>query len=80
MAFFEIKPEMAVLDVFAGGGYYSELMSYVVGDKGSITLYNNAPWDKFVSKGVDNRLKDNRLPNVTKLITTPESFIESDIK
>ena len=76
MAFFEIKPGMKVLDVFAGGGYYSELLSYVVGKQGSVTLYNNEPWQKFVQQGVDNRLKDNRLPNVVPLVASPESLIE----
>jgi predicted methyltransferase len=74
MRFFEIKPNSRVLDVFAGGGYYSELLASVVGTEGEVVLYNNAPWDRFVDKGVSARLKDNRLPNVTRLITTPESL------
>jgi len=76
MRLFEIKPGMRVFDVFAGGGYYSELMSYVVGEKGSIALYNNAPWDNFVKKAVTARLEGDRLPNVEKLVATPESLID----
>lgn len=75
LAFFDIKPEMNVLDVFAGGGYYSEIISHLVGPKGAVTLYNNAPWDKFVAKAVTERLKDGRLANVTRLIAAPESLI-----
>ena len=78
MRFFEIKPDMKVLDVFAGGGYYSELISYVVGENGEVTLYNNAPWDKFVGKAVSERLAGERLPNVERLIATPESLIDLD--
>ena len=31
-----IKPGMRVADVLAGDGYYSELLSYVVGPKGKV--------------------------------------------
>ena len=43
-----------------------------------MTLYNNAPWDAFVDKAVTPRLADNRLPNVTRLVATPESLLEQD--
>ena len=74
MRFFEIKPGANVLDVFAGGGYYSEMLSYLVGPAGSVTLYNNAPWDAFVDKAVTARLADNRLPNIERLVQSPESL------
>ncbi|MGH8263399.1 MAG: hypothetical protein ACRET4_07965, partial [Steroidobacteraceae bacterium] len=40
LTFLQVKPGMRVLDVFAGGGYYTELLSYVVGD-GAVLAYNN---------------------------------------
>lgn len=76
LRFFEIEAGDDVFDVFAGGGYYSELLSYLVGADGSVVLYNNAPWDRFVADAVAQRLADNRLPNVTRLVATPESLIE----
>lgn len=76
MQFFQIEPGMKVLDVFAGGGYYSELLSYVVGSNGAVTLYNNQPWYDFVEKAVIPRLQDNRLSNVENMIATPESLLE----
>ncbi|MEM7359798.1 MAG: hypothetical protein AAF431_11925 [Pseudomonadota bacterium] len=76
MRFFDIKPGMDVFDVFAGGGYYTELMSYVVGSEGSVALYNNDPWDRFVTKSVTARLADNRLPNVNHIVVTPESLVD----
>ena len=33
LAFFEISPGMNVLDMFSGGGYYTEILSSVVGSK-----------------------------------------------
>lgn len=59
-----IKPGMRVADVLAGDGYYSELLSYVVGPKGHVLLLNNAAYDHWSEGGYDQRLAGNRLPNV----------------
>lgn len=74
MAFFEIQQGDKVLDIFAGGGYYSELLSYVVGDRGHVTLYNNHGWQTFVQTEVTKRLAKNRLPNVVSLVQKPEQL------
>jgi len=74
LSFFGIQPGMRVLDVFGGGGYYTEILSHLVSDSGSVTLYNNNPWDNFVKKQVAERLADNRLENVSSLIVAPESL------
>ncbi len=71
LEFFGIQPGMNVLDVFGGGGYYAEILSYLVGEAGSVTLYNNSPWNAFVNKNVMVRLKDNRLPNVKRVVLEP---------
>lgn len=71
LEFFGIKPGMKVLDVFGGGGYYAEILSYLVGKDGNVTLYNNSPWNNFVNKSVTERLKDNRLPNVKRVVLEP---------
>jgi predicted methyltransferase len=59
-----IKPGMQVADVLAADGYYSELLSYVVGRKGHVLLLNNAAFDHWSEGGYDKRLANNRLPNV----------------
>ncbi|MFT5211730.1 MAG: putative methyltransferase [Flavobacterium sp.] len=51
---------MAVADVFAGDGYYTELLSLVVGREGSVVLDENEPWDDFVAKRVAVRIKGAR--------------------
>jgi predicted methyltransferase len=61
-----IAPGMHVADVLAGSGYYSELLSYVVGPSGKVLLINNAAYDAW-SDGLDARLAGNRLPNVEHL-------------
>jgi len=60
-----IKPGMKVADVLAGDGYYSELLSYIVGPKGQVLLINNAAFDQWSEPDLQNRLAANRLPNVT---------------
>jgi len=58
-----IKPGMKVLDFLAGGGYYTELLSHIVGPTGQVVMYNNAQYEKW-SSGVEQRLANKRLPNV----------------
>ena len=58
-----IKPGMHVADLLAGSGYYSELLSYVVGSRGHVLMLNNAAFDGW-SPGWPKRVAGNRLPNV----------------
>ncbi len=53
-----------IADIFGGGGYYSEIMSGIVGAKGKVLLINNQPYDGFAKKGLGPRLAGNRLANV----------------
>ncbi len=59
-----IKPGMHVADVLAADGYYSELLSYVVGPKGHVLLLNNKAYDHWSEGGWEKRLAGGRLPNV----------------
>jgi predicted methyltransferase len=59
----DIKPGMTVADVMGASGYYSEILSYLVGPSGHVLLINNAAYDNF-STGLAARLAGNRLPNV----------------
>ena len=58
-----IKPGMRVADLMAANGYYTELLSYVVGTKGHVLMLNNAAFDGW-SPGWPKRVAGNRLPNV----------------
>jgi predicted methyltransferase len=60
-----IKPGMKVADVLAGDGYYSELLSYVVGPKGHVWLINNPAFDNWSQPDLKNRLDGQRFANVT---------------
>jgi predicted methyltransferase len=58
-----IKPGMQVADLMAADGYYTELLSRVVGEKGHVLMLNNAAYDGW-SPGWPKRIAGNRLPNV----------------
>lgn len=60
-----IKPGMHVADFMAGDGYYSELLSYLVGPTGHVLLLNNPSFDRWSNNAWQQRLAGNRLPNVT---------------
>lgn len=67
LQFAEVQPGEVVLDVFAGGGYYSELLAHVVGEKGRVDAFNNQPYLNWVGDQIRTRLADNALPNVRRL-------------
>lgn len=74
MAFAGLKPGMKVADVFGGGGYYSELISYVVGPKGEVWLVNNQPYEDFAAKDLKKHLDSNRLSNVKHVVVEPKDL------
>lgn len=69
--FLGIEPGMAVVDVIAAGGYYTEVLSLAVGAEGSVVAHNPAFVLEFREganeKAITARLADNRLGNVTRL-------------
>lgn len=68
------KKGMVIADVFGGGGYYSEILSKVVGKNGSVLLINNAPYDAYAKKDLAVRLANNRLANVQYSVVPPEKL------
>jgi predicted methyltransferase len=59
-----IGPGMHVADILGGGGYYSELLSHLVGPRGRVLLINNAAFDYWTDPERQARLAKRRLPNV----------------
>lgn len=70
LIFSGIKPGMRVADMFSAGGYYTELLSRIVGPKGKVIAYNNKEYAAFAEKEIAARYADNRLPNVEQ-VTAP---------
>ena len=67
-AFAGFKPGTRIADIFGGGGYNSELLSYVVGPSGHVLLVNNPPYAAYAAKDQAVRFKDGRLPRVERLV------------
>jgi predicted methyltransferase len=67
LAFFKIKPGQTVLDVFSGGGYFTELAARAVGPKGQVTAYSPPVYKQFAGKDIAAHDYARRLPNVTEL-------------
>ena len=74
MEFFGIAPGMDVLDMFSGGGYYTEMLSTVVGAEGSVIAHSNQAYAQFVGEEVTNRFANNRLGNVEILMAENDAL------
>ncbi len=68
LRFFRIAPGMTVLDLYSGGGYYTELLSYIVGSTGRVVAHNNTPYLSFAQADLAGRFAPGRLPNVERLL------------
>ena len=67
LAFFGVQPGMSVLDLFAGAGYYTELLAAAVGPTGRVVLHNNQAYLGGVSEELTRRFAGSRLLNVEQL-------------
>lgn len=82
LAFFDIRAGQHVLDMYSGGGYYTELVSRIVGPSGSVTAHNNTAYAGMSASERGERYADGRLANVTELIegdgglTLPENAFD----
>lgn len=69
--FLGIEPGMRVMDVFAAGGYYTEVLSLAVGPHGQVVAQNPPGLlerrDGAMEKEISARLADDRLPNVSRI-------------
>lgn len=66
LAMLDLQPGDRVADVFAGAGYYSELLGRVVGADGEVLLHNNAAYVNFVGKALEQRFAGRELPAVVR--------------
>ncbi len=76
LAFAGLRSGMTVLELEAGGGYYTEILSRAVGSNGHVILQHPPGLMRFVGNGIDERTADNRLSNVRVSIS---NFDELDV-
>lgn len=75
LEFFGIQPGMKVLDMYSGGGYYTELLSRVVGPDGRVTAHTNQAYAQFVGDETTIRYAGNRLANVEHLLAENNELV-----
>jgi predicted methyltransferase len=64
LAFAGVKPGMAVGEFFPGGGYYTQMLSRLVGPRGHVYGIENAGWKRAV-KADHDFLADKQPANVS---------------
>ena len=69
MRFAGIGKGITVLELEAGAGYYTELISRAVGPNGTVYMQNPPGFDGFLGNALEDRLGDDRLPNVVTMRT-----------
>lgn len=68
LTFFDIAPGMTVLEVFSGGGYYTQILDEVVGADGRLIAHNNQAYLDFVGAQFEARREAGHLPNTDLVI------------
>lgn len=68
LEFLSIEPGMTVLDMFSGGGYYTEILSYTVGEHGRVIAQSNEAYLQFVGDEFEQRYLGGRLANALVLM------------
>jgi len=74
LEFFGIAPGMDVLDMFSGGGYYTEMLANIVGPEGTVVAHTNEAYARFVGDETTNRYANGRLPNVEILMAENDAL------
>lgn len=78
LEFAGLEPGMSVLELEAGGGYYTEILSRAVGAEGHVVLQHAPGLMGFVGDGIDLRTEGNRLSNVSVSITDFDALEAAD--
>lgn len=74
LSFLDIKPGMTVLDLFSGGGYYTEMLSTIVGDNGKVIAHTNEAYIPFSGEIYKTRYLDGRLSNTETIVAEADDL------
>ena len=77
LALFAPQPGDTILEIEAGAGYFTELLSRAVGETGTVYMQNPAAFDGFLGDTLTKRL-GGRLANVTYLESNFDTFALED--
>jgi len=68
LEFFGVRPGMTILELFGASGNTAEVLARAVGPTGKVYMQNpDFFYERFGKKAVDERLANNRLPNLVRL-------------
>jgi predicted methyltransferase len=79
LAFFGIEPGMTVFDLFSGAGYYTEIVSRIVGEKGTVVAHNNGAYLAYAKDTLAVRFADDRLPNVERITAEADELVLPEV-
>lgn len=74
LSFFDIKPGMTVLDLFSGGGYYTEMLNSLVGEDGRVIAHTNEAYIPFSGEVYQQRYVDDRLAQTSIIIAEADDL------
>ncbi len=74
LSFFDIQPGMTVLDLFSGGGYYTEILNSLVGEEGQVIAHTNQAYIPFSGEIYQQRYLDGRLAQTKTVISEIDDF------
>ena len=78
LSFFDIKPGMTVLDLFSGGGYYTEMLNSLVGPEGTVIAHTNEAYIPFSGESYQRRYTDGRLAQAEVIISEADDLEFAD--
>jgi predicted methyltransferase len=73
--FFGIKEGMTVLEMFAGGGYYTEILNHLVGTEGKVLAHNNQAYIAYTEATLKLRDAEDRLGNVERITAEADDLV-----
>lgn len=74
LSFFKIEPGMTVLDLFSGGGYYTEMLNSLVGESGKVIAHTNEAYIPFSGEIYQKRYLNGRLPQASVVIAEADDL------
>jgi predicted methyltransferase len=74
LSFFDIKPGMTVLDLFSGGGYYTEMLNTLVAEDGKVIAHTNEAYIPFSGEIYHKRYANGRLEQAETIITEADDL------
>ncbi|MEM9234891.1 MAG: methyltransferase domain-containing protein, partial [Pseudomonadota bacterium] len=78
LRFAGIEEGMTIMELEAGGGYFTEILSRAVGPEGKVYMQNPQSFDTFLGDSLERRLGNDRLPNVVVMRTNFDNLEADD--